>query len=600
MKTNRPGSSLGIILRLLGFVRPFWKHAGLSILCGLATIAAGIGLVATSAYLISAAALHPSIAELQVAIVGVRFFGITRAGFRYLERLLSHSVNLSLLARLRVWLYARIEPLAPARTQDLDGGDLLARLVADVDTLENFYVRAAAPAAIAGLVCAGMAVFLGSFRPGLGVVLLLALAAVGLGLPLAVRWVSREEARRLVDQRAELNTQIVDGIQGCADLLAFGCETAYAERFAGLNRENARTQRRMAWIQGAHSGLSVLLANLGGLALLALAIPLVRAGTIRGVDLAVIVLGGLAAFEAVYPLPLAAQTLGSCLQAARRLFELADLPPAVSEPEMPCKAPEAGEITILGVSFAYPRAPSPSPPPKGEGKARLALMDINLEIQKGKKVAIVGASGAGKSTLFQLLLRFWEPDCGEIRIGGVDIREIAADDLRRGLVGVISQRTVVFNQTVRENLLLARPEAAIDEVIRAAQRARIHDRIIAMPQGYDTWIGERGLRLSAGERQRLAIARALLQDAPILLMDEPAANLDALTERQVLDTLFEGVFPGRSVLWITHRLARLDGMDEILVMDRGQIVERGTHAQLLAESGVYHNMWKTGLQCFPE
>jgi ATP-binding cassette subfamily C protein CydC len=233
------------------------------------------------------------------------------------------------------------------------------------------------------------------------------------------------------------------------------------------------------------------------------------------------------------------------------------------------------------VSFTYP------------GKTAPALQDLSFELPPGQHVALVGASGAGKTSLFNLLLRFWEPDAGQILLGGADLCRFSPEPLRRR-IGLIAQSTVLFNLTVRQNILLARPEASVDEVVLAARRAQLHDFILSLPQGYDTWIGECGLRLSAGERQRLAVARALLKDAPLLLLDEPAANLDPLTERDLLDTLFESVFPGRSVLWITHRLTCMDRVDEILVLAKGRIVERGNHAALLARNGRYKQMWQIG------
>ncbi len=560
MKSRAPTiSSVRVIARLLAFLLPYcWTLAG-SILSGLATVSAGVGLMATSAYLISAAALQPPFGDLQMAVVAVRFFGLSRAAFRYLERLLSHSVNLGLLARLRTWLFERLEPLAPAQTGDLASGDLLARLVSDVDALENFFVRVVAPAVTALLVAAGMALFLGAFDPSLAVAILTALAAGGVGVPLLAHLLGRAPGRQIVSLRSELSVRLVETVQGAADLLAFGREESWLADVRELNRGYSRAQERMAWIQGLQAGLSSLAGNLGMLALLALAVPLVAAGKLAGTSLAVVALGGLASFEAVAGLPLAAQYLETSLQAARRLFAIADQPVLVLDPPDPLPLPEAAHLALRGVSFCYPSTPE-----------KPLLNGVDLELSPGRHVALVGESGAGKSSLASLLMRFWDPDAGAILLGGVDLRCLRLADLR-SRIGVIAQTTTLFNASARQNLLLANPKAAPEAVEEAARRAQIHERILALPQGYDTVIGERGLKLSAGERQRLAIARALLQDPPILILDEPSAALDGPTARALFDTLAETVFPARTVLLITHQRSLAARMDVTYELREGKV-----------------------------
>lgn len=582
MLTPAPGpSGWAVVRRLLGFLRPYRRDLALSAFCGLATISASVGLMSTSAYLISAAALHPSIAELEVAIVAVRAFGLSRAVFRYLERLLSHSVNLGLLAQLRTWLFEKIEPLVPARTQDYRSGDLLTRMVSDVDTLEDFYVRALLPLAEAALVCVGMLIFLGFFHYSLALAIAAAMLTIGLALPVGARSLGRSAGRALVETRAALNAALVDGVQGCADLLAFGGETAHVERLKGLNRRLAQDQLHMAWLDGLHTGLAGLFSNLGMWAVLALGILLVSTGQMEGVNLAVVTLGAIASFEVVLPIPLAAQHIESSLQAARRLFRIADTLPAVPEPTvsttLPAASTESTHLCVRNLSFTYPGTDHP------------ALNDISFELGPGSRLAIVGPSGSGKSTLVGLIERFWLPDAGEITLGGVDLRSLDGESLRRR-IGCLGQSTVLFNQTVRQNLLLANPEASREETESAARRAQIHERILALPDGYDTWIGERGLHLSVGERQRLAVARLLIQDPPILLLDEPTASLDPLNEASLMQTLIREVFPGRSVLLISHRPTGLDCMDEIIALKQGRVVERGSHTALLAARGYYWKM----------
>lgn len=563
--------------RLLRLAAPFWRWMGLAVLLGFATVGSGVGLMATSAFIIARAALRPSIADLQVAIVGVRFFGIARGVFRYLERYLSHEVNFRLLARLRVWFYAALEPLAPAGLIGYRSGDILSRVVADIETLEHFYVRVIAPPLVALLVGCLMWIFMRGYDLWLAVASLAFLAVAGVGLPLLTQRLSRGVGRRMVAVRSQLNAALVDGVQGVAELLAFNYEAHHQMQVEALGRELTGLQRRMAWIGGLHASLSGLLMNLATLAALIVAIPLVTAGELDGVSLAVIALAVIASFEAVAPLSLAAQYLENSLEAGQRLFEIVDAQPAIVDPPLPSPAPEDYSLAVKDLRFRY----EPDEPP--------ALDGISFRLPEGGSLAVVGPSGAGKTTLVNLLLRFWEYGEGRILLGGYELRAYQQEDLRR-VIAVVSQHTHLFNATVRDNLLLARPDAGQEDLSRAAGGAQIHEFVQSLPEGYDTWIGEQGLKLSGGQRQRLAIARALLKDAPILILDEPTANLDPLTEREVMGAIHT-LMAGRTTLIITHRLAGLGAVDEILVLRAGRVVERGTHQDLWQMGGLYRRMW---------
>ena len=564
-------------LRLLRLALPLWRHMALAILLGIATIASGVGLLAISAYIIALAALHPSIAELQIAIVAVRFLGITRGVFRYLERLVSHNVAFRLLARLRVWFYQRLEPLAPARLMEYRSGDLLSRIVADIEALEQFFVRVIGPPLCAIGIALLVWLLAGSFDIRLAVVLVFALALSGVMIPMLVQRLSRGMGRRMVETRAALNATLVEGVQGCADLLACGQETDHRDRVQSLSSQLVRIQYSMAWVKGLSGGLSGLSMNLATIAVLMVAIPLVTAARVNGLYLALLVMVAIASFEAVIPLPSAFQDLETSLSAAKRLFEVVDTQPGAQEPTGHSPRPDNFTLTVRDLRFAY----SPGAPP--------ALDGIDFRLEEGRRLALVGPSGAGKSTVVHLLLRFWDYDEGEITLGGHELRSYRGDDLRR-MISVVSQHTDLFNDTIRANLLLARPGASEQHLIRAAELAQVHEFIAGLPGGYDTRIGEAGLRLSGGERQRLAVARALLKDAPILILDEPTTNLDVLTERSLLQTLL-GLMERRTTLIITHRLIGLEAVDEILVLREGHVVERGRHRELVRAGGLYQRMW---------
>lgn len=570
-----------ILLRLLGFLQGNWQRVGLSVVIGAGTIGSSVALMGTSAWLISTAALHPSVADLGVSVVGVRFFGIARGIFRYLERLVSHDVTFRLLSRLRIWFYEKLEPLAPARLMEFRAGDLLARIIGDVETLENFYVRVVSPPLTAILVGFFTAIFLASFHPILAPVFLTFFISLGFLLPLIAQVTSRKPAERALALRGDLHTRLVDGIQGMADIVAYGRSDERLLQISANGLDYGNAQRRMARVTGVHAGLSTLLTNLGLWTILFLCIPQVNNGNLAGPMLASLTLLTFASFEAVTPLPLAAQMWNSSREAARRLFEVVDTEPEIKESGEQSVVnrimdSQSSNINFSSLSFTYPNQIVP------------ALQNINFNVPSGKSVAIVGPSGAGKSTLANLLLRFWEYESGEIILGAESLKALEQDQVR-ARIGLVSQNTYFFNTSIYENLRFARKRVTREDVEAAAKAAQIHDFIMDLPKGYDTMIGEQGLRLSGGERQRLAIARALIKDAPILILDEPTANLDALTEKQVLDTLFH-VMKQKTSLLITHRLIGLENMDEIFVMNHGQIVEHGTHTELLQVNGLYRHL----------
>ena len=583
--TNQPlttNHQLPIAFRLLQFLQGSWSWVVLSVVLGALTIGSSVALMGTSAWLISSAALHPSIAILEVAIVGVRFFGIARAVFRYLERLISHNVTFKLLGRLRVWFYEKLEPLAPARLMEYRAGDLLARIIGDVETLENFYVRVVAPSLTAILVAIGTSIFLASNDPRLAALLIGFFLLLGLILPLLAQMTSHRHGIDVITRRADLQIQLVDGIQGLADILSFGRAEDRIAQIKNTGKEYGDAQRRMARLSAVYSGLTTFLTNFALWLVLFVTIPQVTAGHINGVLLASLALITLASFEAVTPLPFAAQMWTSTREAARRLFEVVDAEPAVkddirnSRDDTRKSNIELSSIEFSDLSFTYP------------GNITPALQHITFGLQPSITIAIVGPSGAGKSTLANLLLRFWDYDSGEICLGGESLKSYAPDEVRER-IALVSQNTYFFNTSVYENLRMARRRVTREEIEAAARDTQIHDFIMNLPKGYDTLIGEQGVRLSSGERQRLAVARAIIKDAPILILDEHTANLDPLTEKLVLETLFK-LIQRKTSLLITHRLVGLENVNEILVLDHGRLVERGTQAELIKRHGLYRRL----------
>ncbi|MCC6613427.1 MAG: thiol reductant ABC exporter subunit CydC [Anaerolineae bacterium] len=541
------------LVRVLRLTLPFWRGMLLAVLLGALTIASSVSLMATSAWLISKAALRPSIAELSVAVVGVRFFGIARGVFRYAERLVSHETTFRLLAHLRVEFYKALEPLAPARLASLRSGDLLSRAIDDIESLQNLYLRAVAPPLVALVIAIGLTLFLGLFDPLIALVVLAFMLAAGILVPLIAWSSSQRSGTRSVDVRAELNATLLDDIQGMADLLVYGRAETYLSRIDALSRQLANEEEQAAHGDALQLALSTFLTSAAALAVLAVAIP-----RIDGVYLATVALATIAAFEAFGPLAQAAVNLGANAQAARRLFEIADMSPVVADPALPAPPSISPALDIRDLTFRY------------AGDAPPVLDRVSLSLQPGERIAILGESGAGKSTLVNLLLRFWDYDGGHILLGGRELRDYTQTDVR-DTFGVMTQRTHLFNTTIRDNIRIARSDASQEYIEAAARQAQIHDFITSLPDGYDSLVGEDGSQVSGGERQRIALARALLKDAPILILDEATANLDPVTERAVLETILR-VTEGRGLLMFTHRHVLLDRMDRVYVIHGGRLL----------------------------
>lgn len=566
-------------------LKPYWKQALLSLFFSLATIASSIGLLGTSAYLLSRAAQQPSIAALQVSIVGVRFFGISRGVFRYLERLASHSVNFHLLKELRVWFYQMIEPRVPAIFATHPSGDLLARSTADIDTLENFYHRVISPPLVAFLITAGGAVLMGSFSFVLGVVLAIGMALTGLIIPLIVHFVNRRSGEEFLKARAALHVALIENLQGMADLLVFGYQKKTLEDTERLINQAGVVQSRMnAGIALARS-LNVWLPGLTLLVILFQAIDLIGQDRLDAVYLAVLAMITLTSFEAITPMGEAAASFDLCKSAYERLFSLKNIAIPVKATRTGLK-PENASLVVENLRFRY-----------GTDLDEL-LRGISFDMPAGKKIGLVGPNGAGKTTLLHLLLRFLEYESGSIRIGNCELREIDVLELRKRMT-ILSQSTYLFSGTLRENLLLGQPGASDKTLLAAIEQVELGSWFNGLPDGLDAWIGEHGVKLSGGERRRLVMARSLLRDTEIYLLDEPGLYLDPLTALKI-NELLRKITAGRSVIWVSHCLGDLEPMDEILVLNQGRIIERGSYAALIHQNGLFAQMERAQKSSIPD
>ncbi|MFC8268187.1 thiol reductant ABC exporter subunit CydD [Streptomyces cinereoruber] len=567
----------GALRRVRDMAGELKGRMALALLLGSLALGSAVGLMAVSGWLISRASEQPPVLHLMMAVTATRAFGIGRAVFRYAERLVSHDAVLRMLADLRVSVYRRLERIAPAGLRRTRRGDLLARLVQDVDALQDYWLRWLLPAGAALVVGVGAVGFTAWLLPEAGAVLAVGLLVAGIAVPAAGGALARRAERRLAPARGSLATAVADLLRGCAELTVAGALRSRIERTREADRDLTGIASRQAAATALGAGLSALVCGLTVAAAALVGVQAVRDGRLDGVSLAVVVLTPLAAFEAVTGLPLAVQYRQRVKHSAERVFEVLDAPVPVHEPHMPA-APPVGPfpLELSGVSARY------------AGQERPALTGFGLTLEAGRRVAVVGASGSGKTTLAQVLLRFLDVEHGMYRLGGVPARELEGDAVRR-LVGLCAQDAHLFDSSVRENLRLAEVGADDGELREALRRARLLDWVDGLPAGLDTLVGEHGARLSGGQRQRLALARALLADFPVLVLDEPAEHLDLATADALTDDLLRAT-EGRTTVLITHRLHGLDAVDEVLVLDGGRTVQRGPYAELAAVDGPLRRM----------
>jgi ATP-binding cassette subfamily C protein CydC len=544
----------------------------------IATVAVGAALLGTSGYLISYAAQRPPLLALGVAMVLVRAFSVTRAVMRYLERLTSHELALGALARLRAGFVARLIPLVPAGLPRVRAADLMSRFTADVDQLQELFLRGLLPP-IAAVVVIGLAGLAAAIMlPSAGVVLIVVLVAFAILVPVLTGAVARAAGKRQAGARAELSSRIVDVLEGAPDIVAWGSRAAHIAGVSDANATLMKLGRRDAYAGGIAAGLGGLGAQMAALAVLIVAVPAVRAGRLDGVLLAALVLMSLAVFEALAPLPVAAQNLAACGQAARRLEECVDRPIPIVDPDQPATPGPGRSLVIRDGRVRF--APDALP----------VLDGIYLELRWGRALAIVGPSGSGKTTLCEVLARLRDLDGGEALLDGIPLERLRQSDVRRA-VTLVPQDAYLFPTTIAANLRIARPDATDPELEEALGRAGLADWVASLPDGLQTPVGEDGALLSGGQRQRLALARGLLAPGGLLVLDEPTSHLDADSEAAFLDDAHRaGVSDRTGLCIVTHRLAGMERFDEIIVVHNGGVHERGTHAELLAAGGWYASM----------
>lgn len=587
-----------------GWIIPYIKQnslrfAGIIALAALTLLCASM-LTFTSGYLISKASLRPeNILMLYVPIVGVRTFGIARSVLRYVERLLAHSAVLRVLSAMRVRLYDQLEPHALRLRGQYRTGDLLGVMSDDLESLQNVYVRTIFPA-IAALIVYGVLIgLLGWFDPvfaGMIALYVLVLVAV---VPLASLYISRKWQQQLKQKQAKLYSQLTDSVMGLGDLLISGRQHEFAERYAEQERDTALYERKL----GRHKRYTALvLQTVVGLIVAQTAVWATGQVADRSMEatlLAACVLVMLPLTEAFLPMTDAIQRIPSYGESVARLDKLNDdlnegsampamrsdsvaSPSAIESSQQvqsiaSISARSTSSIQMQQVQYTYP------------GQHEPALRNLNLTIEQGKKIAIIGPSGAGKSTLLKLIQGAYKPASGQVLLHGKPVAQWAQDIHR--FIAVLNQKPYLFDTTLLNNVRLSRPEATAEEVQQAMQAAKLSKLIAALPLGYNTPMQEAGRRFSGGERQRIALARVLLQQTPIVILDEPTVGLDPTTERELLDTIL-GSLGDKTMIWVTHRLVRAEQMDEIVFIDDGEIIIHGSHQQLYATSERYRQLYR--------
>lgn len=567
-----------VLKRLIKLMLPYWKPMIGGVILAFLTIGSNMGLLITAAYLLSWSALQPPVLHLMTLVAGVRFFGLSRGAFRYGERYVTHRAALSILGEIRSWIYNSLEALSPGQLLSYHSGQLLSRLVSDVEVLKEVYLRVLLPPLTALLVFVATTIFLGSFHWSLAIAFAIFYALAAIGIPWAIKHLVRGK-EQLGLAREELNTILVDSLKGLTEIATYGMADDQKQKAAGKGSSFALLQGEVQVRNALAGSLSQLIGHLAMFSVLCISIILVTAGHLQGVWIAALALGVLASFEAIHGLTQVIPNLEDTLAAGERVLELVDMPSLVTRPlDDTDTVLKDYSVLVKGLSFSYP------------GSSELILRDINFQVGPGGRMAVVGPSGAGKSTMAQLLLGFWNYNQGSILIAGKELNSYSEASLW-STVALVSRQTYLFNATIKENLLLAKPDASHEELMDAANKTQLLSHIKDFPDGFNTMVGEGGWKLSGGQRQLLALTRTFLQNPPVLVLDEATEGLDPITENQVLAAI-QSLMADRTTIMITHRLTGLEAMNEILVLDQGRILERGTHQELINSGARYHYLYQ--------
>ncbi|WP_110954279.1 thiol reductant ABC exporter subunit CydC [Anaerosinus massiliensis] len=567
-----------IFFKLIKLVRPVLPTMLLALLLAWCSVASSISLMAAAAYLIASAALHPFIYELSLAIVGVRFFGISRAIFRYTERYVSHDATFQILTKLRVWCYQKIEPLAPAKLNEWQSGEIFSLLIHHIDTLKDFYLRVLAPPIIAFTILAALGGILCFYIPTLALLLSIAFLTIGIAVPMIIYYFNKRHSAILLKAQMQFKSNCIDLLIGITELIAFNYKTIAMRKIANNLEVVDQQQNKVFRINSCADASANFIANFTIWCMLILLIPMVHTEQISGVTLAVLTLALQSSFEAVLVLPAVWHYYAESMAAAKQIFHIieSDTPVRSVKAEKDVTLDTNFTLDVKELNFSYPNQ-------------NQVLHNLSFSLKKGDKIAIVGTSGAGKSTLINVLLRFWEYQSGSVKLGDIEYKANQPENIRQHF-NVVAQHTHIFHTTLEENLRLANPHATPDDISRVIEQAELSEFVNSLPDGLQTNVGQNGKLLSGGQRQRLAIARALLRPAPILLLDEPTTGLDAITERNILHTI-EHTLKAHTILLITHRLVGLENMQQIFVMENGKFVEQGTFQELMQKQAIFYQMY---------
>ena len=555
-----PHSALATLRTLLLIAAPPRGRFLLSIALGIGAAMSTVALMACSGALIDKAALRPPLYTLTVLMASVQILALSRGPLRYGERLLAHDSALQATGRLRLWLYDEVAPRTPAALGQWRSGDLLARATADVDSLQDLALRGVSPVLVGVISSVFATCLVAVILPSAGLFLAGCLACA-LCLTSAVAWArQRGLGAKEAALRGELSADVVELLRGSADLVAFGRDEEYLERALADDAALARLARRRSWTAGAVSALAVGFTGIAVIGLLVVAVPAARSHRLPGYMLAVLPLVALGAFESVPPVADAVSRLSHYLAAARRVLAIAAIPTPVHDPVDPAPEPAGTDVVLKDAALRY-SLDSP-----------WALDGLTMSVPAARRVALVGPSGAGKSSVVNTLLRFWALEAGEVTLGAIPLERLRQETPRR-MIGWVAQDTHLFNTTVRTNIALARPDASQAEIEAVTRAAQLGEWIDSLPDGFETKVGEQGAQISGGQRQRLALARALLARTPILVLDEPTSVLDEATAERLLSEVMSTT-AGKSLLYVTHRLDELAAFDEVDVIENGRVVSR--------------------------